>query len=203
MCQRDVGFFRHLPIAYADKKCGPQSLGGRHGITPTGRAIPSVVAPQQSHRPLHPTREVRHTLGIVEPHPYLRLGYEGCIAISGSTTRGCIAILGSIKRVYSQFRFSAPKCIAISGRSTGSSAAPSALKLAPTLPLQPANKIPHAAKPPTPNCRRQSEKTVATTHPRALQPRGTQPPEATHRRHLRREQQRIQPTMNEPLDQRS
>ena len=117
MCQRDVGFFRHLPIAYADKKCGPQSLGGRHGITPTGRAIPSVVAPQQSHRPLHPTREVRHTLGIVEPHPYLRLGYEGCIAISGSTTRGCIAILGSIKRVYSQFRFSAPKCIAISGRS--------------------------------------------------------------------------------------
>ncbi len=118
MCQRDVGFFRHLPIAYADKKCGPQSLGGRHGITPTGRAIPSVVAPQQSHRPLHPTREVRHTLGIVEPHPYLRLGYEGCIAISGSTTRGCIAILGSIKRVYSQFRFSAPKCIAISGRST-------------------------------------------------------------------------------------
>ena len=88
MCQRDVGFFRHLPIANADKKCGPQSLGGRHGITPTGRAIPSVVAPQQSHRPLHPTREIRHTLGIVEPHPYLRLGYEGCIAISGSPPIG-------------------------------------------------------------------------------------------------------------------
>lgn len=139
MCQRDVGFFRHLPIAYADKKCGPQSLGGRHGITPTGRAIPSVVAPQQSHRPLHPTREVRHTLGIVEPHPYLRLGYEGCIAISGSTTRGCIAILGSIKRVYSQFRFSAPKCIAISGRSSS----------CPFVELQPQN--PHHRFPTTSN----------------------------------------------------
>jgi hypothetical protein len=88
MFQRDVGFLRHLPIAYADKRCGPQSLGGRHGITPTGRAIPSVVAPQQGHRPLHPTREVRHTLGMLEPHAYLRLGYGGSIAITGSPPIG-------------------------------------------------------------------------------------------------------------------
>ncbi len=42
-----------------------------------------------------------------------------CIAISGSGKRWCIAILGSIKRVYSQFRLGAQRCIAISGQVSG------------------------------------------------------------------------------------
>ncbi len=77
MCQRDVGFpFRHLPIAYADKVLAPNH-SGRHGITPTGRALfLRWLLLQQSHRPLHPTREVRHTTRSLSHIYTLRLGYE-------------------------------------------------------------------------------------------------------------------------------
>jgi hypothetical protein len=72
------------------------------------------------------------------------------------------------------------------GGEAGSSAAPSALKLALTLPLQAANKNPPRSKttkpalPATPNSRRQSEKSEVPTNLGL-------PPEATNGRHLRRE----------------